>query len=240
MAQYIYGRNTVLSALKENKVKAIYIADGFSLFSILDEIKKQNITAKTSSKQDLNRMAQNGNHQGVVAEIEDYKYASLEEIIKKAKKSQYPLIVILDGVKDPQNLGAILRSCDAFGANGIILKKNGQVGVNSTVAKVSTGAIDFVPVAMVTNLVQAIKTLKNNGYWIVGSDGSAKQDYREIDYKCPIALVVGSEGEGISRLVLENCDFISKITMVGHVNSLNASVATAVYLAQIFNNRFPS
>lgn len=240
MAQYIYGRNTVLSALKEHKVKVIYIADGFSLFSILDEIKKQNIIAKTSSKQDLNRMAQNGNHQGVVAEIEDYKYASLEEIIKKAKKSQYSLIVILDGVKDPQNLGAILRSCDAFGANGIILKKNGQVGVNSTVAKVSTGAIDFVPVAMVTNLVQAIKTLKNNGYWIVGSDGSAKQDYREIDYKCPIALVVGSEGEGISRLVLENCDFISKITMVGHVNSLNASVATAVYLAQIFNNRFPS
>lgn len=240
MAQYIYGRNTVLSALKEHKVKAIYIADGFSLFSILDEIKKQNLIAKTSSKQELNRMAQNGNHQGVVAEIDDYKYSSLEEIIKKAKKSQYPLIVILDGVKDPQNLGAILRSCDAFGANGIILKKNGQVGVNSIVAKVSTGAIDFVPVAMVTNLVQTIKTLKNNGYWIVGSDGLAKQDYREIDYKCPIALVVGSEGEGISRLVLENCDFISKITMVGHVNSLNASVATAVYLAQIFNNRFPS
>ena len=128
----------------------------------------------------------------------------------------------------------------AFGANGIILKKNGQVGVTSTVAKVSTGAIDFVPVAMVTNLAQTIKTLKSNGYWIVGSDGSAKQDYREIDYKCPIALVVGSEGEGISRLVLENCDFISKITMIGHVNSLNASVATAVYLAQIFNNRFPS
>ncbi len=241
MAQYIYGRNTVLSALKEKKVKTIYITDNFNFKPINDFLNKNSsILIKNVSKKELDTLTKFANHQGVVAEIDDYKYSQLNDLIEKANKSQYPLLVILDELKDPHNLGAILRCMDAFGADGVIIKKNGQVQVNSTVAKVSTGAIDYVPVCQVTNLVQTIKTLKERGYWIVASDGSAKCDYRDVDYRSPIALVIGSEGEGISRLVLENSDFVTKIPMIGHVNSLNASVATAVYLAQIYSNRFPS
>ena len=240
MSQYIYGRNTVLSALKEHKVKSIYICDNFSFDPILNELKKQKIDTKIVDKKYLDKLANGGNHQSGVGVIDDYKYMALMDLIEKAIQSKYPLIVILDGVQDPHNLGAIMRSCDAFGANGIIIKKNRQVSVNSTVAKTSTGAIDYVPVCMVTNLVQTINTLKENGYWIVSSDASSKLNYQQMDYKCPIALVVGSEGEGISRLVLENSDFVTKIDMIGHINSLNASVAAAVYLAQIFNNRFSS
>ena len=241
MAQFIYGRNTVLSALKENKVKTIYITDNFNFKPINELISNSNsFGIKFVSKNDLDKLSQFGNHQGVVAEVEEYQYCSLNDLVAKANESKYPLLIILDGVKDPHNLGAILRCADAYGANGIIIKKNGQVQVNSTVAKVSTGAIDYVPICQVTNLVQTITALKKHGYWIVASDGSAKEDYRKVDYRSPIALVIGSEGEGISRLVLQNSDFITKIPMIGHVNSLNASVATAVYLAQIFNNRFPS
>lgn len=240
MAQYIYGRNTVLSAIKENRIKSIYIVKNFSFAPILNELRSKNITFQSVDKDQLDRFANYKNHQGVVAEVETYEYRPINDLIEDASQAQYPLLIILDGIKDPQNLGAIMRSADAFGANGIIIKKNGQVGVNGVVAKVSTGAINYVPVSQVTNLVQTIKLLKEQGYWIVASDGAAKLDYRDVDYKCPIALIVGSEGEGISRLVLENSDFITKIKMVGHVNSLNASVATALYLAQIFNNRFPS
>ncbi len=240
MAQYIYGRNTVLSAIKEDRIKCIYIVKNFSFAPILNELKNKNIAFQSVDKDQLDRFANYKNHQGVVAEVEDYQYRPIKDLIKDASQAQDPLLIILDGIKDPQNLGAILRSADAFGVNGIIIKKNGQVGVNGVVAKVSTGAINYVPVSQVTNLVQTIKLLKEQGYWVVASDGSAKLDYRDVDYKCPIALIVGSEGEGISRLVLENSDFITRIKMVGHVNSLNASVATALYLAQIFNNRFPS
>lgn len=240
MAQYIYGRNTVLSAIKENRIKSIYIVKNFSFAPILNELRSKNITFQSVDKDQLDRFANYKNHQGVVAEVETYEYRPINDLIEDASQAQYPLLIILDGIKDPQNLGAIMRSADAFGVNGIIIKKNGQVGVNGVVAKVSTGAINYVPVSQVTNLVQTIKLLKEQGYWIVASDGAAKLDYRDVDYKCPIALIVGSEGEGISRLVLENSDFITKIKMVGHVNSLNASVATALYLAQIFNNRFPS
>lgn len=240
MAQYIYGRNTVLSALKEHKVKSVYICENFSFDPILKELDKQSIEKTIVKKQELDRLAKGGNHQSIIGVVDDYKYTALNTLIENASKSKYPLLVILDGVQDPHNLGAIMRSCDAFGADGIIIKKHGQVAVNSTVAKTSTGAIDYVPVCMVTNLVQTIKTLKENGYWIVSSDASAKLNYCDVDYKCPIAIVVGSEGEGISRLVLENSDFITKIEMIGHINSLNASVAAAVYLAQIFNNRFSS
>jgi len=240
MAQYIYGRNTVLSAIKENKIKSIYIVKNFSFAPILNELKSKDIAVQSVEKDQLDRFVNYKNHQGVVAEVETYQYRPINDLIKDASQAQYPLLILLDGIKDPQNLGAIMRSADAFGVNGIIIKKNGQVGVNSVVAKVSTGAINYVPVSQVTNLVQTIKSLKEQGYWVVASDGSAKLDYRDVDYKCPIALIVGSEGEGISRLVLENSDFITRIKMIGHVNSLNASVATALYLAQIFNNRFPS
>jgi 23S rRNA (guanosine2251-2'-O)-methyltransferase len=145
--------------------------------------------------------------------------------------------LILDGIEDPQNFGAILRSVDAFGVDGVIIKKRNEVPLNATVAKVSTGAINWVKVAMVSNLSQAIQTLKDHGYWIVASDGSGKQDYDTVDYKSPIGLVVGSEGFGIAPLVLKNSDFIVKIPMTGHVNSLNASVASAILISEIVRSR---
>jgi len=158
---------------------------------------------------------------------------SLRELITMGKSKENPLLVMLDGIEDPVNLGAILRSCDAFGVDGVIIRNTGNVTLNSTVAKVSTGAVAYVPVCGVPNLSQAISELKDSGYWVVSSDGSAKQDYDEVDYRGPIVLVVGSEGFGISRLVLQRSDFIVKIPMVGHVNSLNASVATGVLLSHI-------
>ena len=146
---------------------------------------------------------------------------------------------MLDGLEDPHNLGAILRSVDALGGDGVIIGANRQVRLNSTVAKVSTGAIEYVPCAMVTNLNQAVQKLKDAGYWIVCSDGEARLDYREVDYNMKTCLIVGSEGFGVSKLLLKNSDFVVKIPMVGHVNSLNASVACALFLSQIYNWRNP-
>ncbi len=239
MGKYIYGRNTVRSALQAGRIAKIFCQSSFRDQTIIDFCQKNKIPMMKISSQELDKMVQ-GVHQGIVAEvIKDYDYISLDNLIRKAKKSPYPLLIILDSLNDPHNLGAIMRSADAFGADGIIVSKHNQVGLTDTVAKVSTGAIDYVPVAQVGNLNQTLEILKKEGFWIVSSDGSAKLDYREVDYKCPIALIVGSEGKGISKLVLENSDFIVKIPMIGHVNSLNASVATAVILAEIFNNRFP-
>ena len=238
MAQLIYGKNTVYSALEESKVKKLFLQSNFSDSKMLALIKKNNVPYTYKNSSELSKMSKGGNHQGVIAEIEDYSYVGLNELILKAKKKEYPLLIMLDGINDPHNLGAILRSADAFGADGIIVKKHGQAPLNATVAKVSTGAIDFIPVCQVTNLTQTINELKKNGYWVVSSDGSAKMDLNDIDYKFPTVLVVGSEGEGISRLILENSDYITKINMVGHVNSLNASVACAIYLSTIHYKRF--
>lgn len=238
MAQFIYGRNTVSSALKESKVKKLFLQSNFSDSKLLSLVKSTNIKVEYKSSNELTKLANGGNHQGIIAEIADYSYIGLNELIKKSKKKEYPLIVMLDGISDPHNLGAILRSADAFGADGIIVKKHGQAPLNATVAKVSTGAIDFVPVCQVTNLTQAIKELKDEGFWIVSSDGKANLDLNQLDYKFPTVLIVGSEGEGVSRLVLQNSDYITKINMVGHVNSLNASVACAIYLSTIHYKRF--
>ena len=160
-----------------------------------------------------------------------------QKMVDVAIRVLQPDIVILDGIEDPANLGAILRSCDAFGVDGVIIKNTGGVSLNSTVAKVSTGAVMYVPVCGVANLSQAISELKDSRYWIIASDGSATKDYDEVDYKGPVALVVGSEGFGISRLVLQNSDLVVKIPMVGHVNSLNASVATGILLSQVALSR---
>lgn len=239
MAQWIYGRNTVKSALKEKKVTKIYLSNTVKEDEIVKECQKQHLRYTLLPLSQLNQMAQGAAHQGVIAEVQEYTFVSFQEMLEKAKKAEYPLLIILDGLNDPHNLGAILRSADAFGAQGIIIGKHRQVGLTATVAKVSTGAIDHVPVAQVTNLSQTIRQLKKEGFWVVASDGMAKQDYREIDYRMPIALIVGSEGEGISHLLMEQSDFLIKIPMCGSVNSLNASVATAVLLAQIYTNRFP-
>jgi len=190
---------------------------------------------------DLKKMDQlaQGSHQGCMIEIDDFKTYTLQEILKGAKEDA--IIVLLDGLEDPHNLGAILRSADAAGIDGIVIPKHRSVSLTPTVAKVSTGAIDTVKTAEVTNLNQTIIDLKKLGFWIYGTGmGKDARDYRTVDYKGKIALVIGSEGDGISRLVKENCDFIVKLPMMGSVQSLNASVAAGILFYEVLNQRFPA
>ena len=233
---YIYGRLPSLNCLSTSKVKNVYLQQNFSDEKILNVISKKGITPKRVDLATLNRMSGNGNHQGIIVEIYPYEYSSLDEILKSAKGKEQPLILILDEIEDPQNFGAILRSADAFGVDGVIIKSKNQVPLNWTVAKVSTGAIEFVKVAQVSNLSNVIKVLKDNGYWVYAADGSGKDSYEKMNYNGAIALIVGSEGRGISQLVMKNSDFIIKIPMSGHVNSLNVSVSTGILLSRIRNN----
>lgn len=233
----IYGKNAIRESLKASNVEKLLTLDRFANDELVKLARSGGVKVEFVKEGDLTRLSKTDSHQGFIASVKDFGTSSIEEIIALGKKKQYPLVLMLDGIEDPHNLGAILRSCDAFGVTGVVMKKRGEAPLNATVAKVSTGAINWVKVAQVSNLSQAIKTFKDNGYWVVSSDGSGNQFYDEIDYCSPIVLVVGSEGFGISNLVLKNSDFIAKIPMEGHVNSLNASVATAVFISQIQNSR---
>ncbi len=234
MSEYIYGKNAVKEAILNNsKIISIYLTENNDDFIKL--AKSKNISIKYVDLKKINQMV-NGNHQGVVLEVEGYKYHQLNEIL--TTKFKFPLIVVLDGLEDPHNLGAILRTCDASGVDGVIIPKNRSVGLNGTVAKVSTGAIEHVKVVEVANLTQTLKLLKDKGYWIVGAEAGPKStDYRKMKYDMPTVLVVGSEGKGISRLVTEECDFLVQIPMVGHVNSLNASVSCSILIYEIMKYR---
>ena len=232
---YIYGRIPSLNALTTSKVKSAYLQEDFSDEKILNEISKRRISIRRVDLATLNKMSGNGNHQGIIVEVQPHEYSSLEEIIRNSKGKQQPLILILDEIEDPQNFGAILRSADAFGVDGVIIKSKNQVPLNWTVAKVSTGAIEYVKVAQVSNLNNVIKVLKENGFWIYAADGSGNISYEKVDYSGAVALIVGSEGRGISQLVMKNSDFVIKIPMVGHVNSLNVSVSTGILLSRIRN-----
>lgn len=228
----IYGKNPVREALNGNRLKVVYVAEGFQDSKFLDLLKRSNVEIRRKTGGELDSMV-DGTHQGLVGEIKPYEYSSLEEIIHLGKKKENPVIVMLDGINDPHNLGAIMRSCDVFDVVGIVVKKVNQVSLNSTVAKTSAGAINYVKVAQVANLNNAIQNLKDNGYWVVSTDGSGKHNYQDLKYDFPVVLVIGSEGNGVSPLVLKNSDYIVKIPMFGHVNSLNASVATAIILSRI-------
>lgn len=233
MATIIYGKNPVAAAVEAGHVKVLYIAARLKEDRFAKEIASSVSNVKYQSDAQIEQLAKTNNTQGYAAEVEDYASYSLADLIAAGKGKKFPLLVMLDGIEDPHNLGAILRSADAFGVDGIIVKSRGEAPLNATVAKVSTGAIEFVKIAEVTNLNQAIDTLKKAGYWIVSTDGYSSVDYGDIDYKCPICVVIGSEGFGISKLVLKNSDFVVRIPMYGHVNSLNASNAAAILLAGI-------
>lgn len=231
----IYGKNTVMEAINTGKeISKLYLTK-----QNFESIKK-NILPKTKIEiLTLKEMDDKfkGNHQGFVAIVEEYQYADLDETIALLKKKDNAAIAILDSLEDPHNLGAILRSADATGIDAIIIPKNHSVSLNSTVAKVSTGAIEHVKTIQVSNLVYAMKKLKEAGYWISGLDMNGEIDYRNHDYKGKIAVVIGNEGKGISRLVKEECDFLVNIPMIGHVNSLNASVSAAIIFYEILRNR---
>ncbi|WP_455683207.1 23S rRNA (guanosine(2251)-2'-O)-methyltransferase RlmB [Thomasclavelia sp.] len=240
MKQYIYGKNTILEALKgEKSVYTVYIQNNVKDNKIIELCKKRKIRFELVNKSEFIKKLGNVAHQGVMAEAEEYRYYSIDEILDSIPEGKQPLLLMLDGLEDPHNLGAILRTCDALGVDGVIIGKNRSVGLNGTVAKVSTGAIDYVKVAQVTNLTRTLEDLKKRSFWVVGCDLDQAQDYRQVDYDMPLVIVIGSEGFGISRLVKKNCDFNVVLPMVGHVTSLNASVAAAVILYQVYNSRNP-
>ena len=226
----IYGINIVKDSLKNQNVKKLLVVKGFKNKAILDEANKKKIPVEYLSKEKMDQISKNGTHQGVIAEVASYDTFSLKEIISNKQDS---VIVILDELSDPHNLGAILRSADIFKVDGIIYKKNNSVSLSPLVAKISTGAINYVKCCEVTNLTRTINELKDNGYWIIGLDGSAKSEVKDIYRDRKLAIVVGSEGFGISRLVKENCDILLKIPQFGHVNCLNASVACSLVLYEI-------
>lgn len=229
MSEIIFGKNAFNEALDSGRViKAYILNDDYQ--SIL---KRKGIPFEIVSRKQLDKMSKSGNHQGILAEVKSFKFSSVEEMIKK----ENGLIVILDGLKDPHNLGAIIRTCEGAGVDGLIYKKHNAVSVNETVTKVACGALEYVKIAEVTNLVNTIKDLKKKGYWVVGSDGSADKWYTDIDYRMNTVLVVGSEGEGMSRLVKQECDFMIKLPMNGKINSLNASVAAGILIYNIINKR---
>ena len=228
----IYGKNPVIEAIRAKKALKVFVMSNFGDQKVLNLIKENKLNMVAISPSEMDKMC-NGVHQGIAAELKPYQTVSLEEIIVKAKKKEKKIIVMLDGIEDPHNLGAIMRSADVFEASGIILPKHNSVTLNATVAKTSAGAINYVPVAVVNNLNQAIKELKEEGFWIVSTDGSATISYSSIKYDFPVVVVIGSEGKGVSSLVLKNSDYIVKIPQFGHVNSLNASVAAGILLAEV-------
>lgn len=228
----IFGRNPVKEALRANRVTKVFIVNNFSDKEINLLLQEKKPYIKVVSTNELDSKT-HGVHQGIMAEIKPYEYLDLDEIIRRSRKIDVPVIVILDGINDTHNLGAILRSCDVFNVTGVLIPKHNQVPLNATVAKSSAGAINFVPVAQVSSLNQTIQKLKDNGFWIVSTDGSAKLSYNDITYDFPVALVIGSEGKGVSSLIIKNSDYVVKIPQYGHVNSLNASVAAGILLARI-------
>ena len=228
----IFGRNPVKEALRANRVLKVFIVSNFNDKEINLLLQEKKPYIKVVSNAELDSKT-NGVHQGIMAEIKPYEYLDLDEIIRRSRKVEVPIIVILDGINDTHNLGAILRSCDVFNVTGVIIPKHNQVPLNATVAKSSAGAINFVPVSQVSSLNQTIQKLKDNGFWVVSTDGSAKIDYTQIKYDFPVALVIGSEGKGVSSLIIKNSDYVVKIPQYGHVNSLNASVAAGILLSRI-------
>jgi len=221
----VYGKNVCLEFLKKNKkVRKIILQEGFHDENLISAIGNLKIQPKYLPKSELDRLA-NGLHQGIIMDVEDFRYTDYNDFIT----SDEAIVVILDHLEDPHNLGAIIRTSEAAGISGIIIPKDRSVEVNATVLKTSVGAAENIPISMVTNLNSTIKDLKDNGFWIVGTDMNGT-DYREIDYRGKIALVIGNEGSGMSRIVRESCDFIAEIPMYGKVNSLNASVASGIMI----------
>ncbi|MDO4378820.1 MAG: 23S rRNA (guanosine(2251)-2'-O)-methyltransferase RlmB [Erysipelotrichia bacterium] len=239
MSQYIYGKNVVYGLLvKQKPIKELYIQQNRQDNTIEMLALKQGIIVKNVDRKFLDKLV-SGNHQGYVAVIDEYPTYTIDEIIGGIAENKIPLLVALDALEDPHNLGAILRTAACVGVDGVIIEKNRSVSLNATVAKVSVGAIDEVKVAKVTNLTQTLNDLKKKGYWIVGSDCHKAVDYRQVDYNMPLVLVIGSEGKGMRPLVKKNCDILVKLPMESDIGSLNASVACSILLYQIYSQRFP-
>lgn len=237
----IEGRNAVLEAFRAGKtIDKLFVQekclDG-PIQSILREARKKETIVKTVSKERLNQLSPTGKHQGVIAYGAACEYSTVEDMLQKAAaKGEAPFLILLDGMEDPYNLGAVIRTANQAGAHGVVITKNRAAGLTAVVARTSAGALNYTPVAKVTNLGQTIEQLKKEGLWFVCADMDGEVMY-DLDLKGPIGLVIGKEGEGVSRLVKEKCDFVAAIPMQGEIDSLNASVATGVLAYEIVRQR---
>lgn len=237
----IEGRNAVIEAFRAGKtIDKLFVLEHCkegSMNTVLREAKKQGTVINYAKRERLDQMSETGKHQGVIAYIAAYEYGSVEDILKKAEdKGEQPFVIILDDIEDPHNLGAIIRTANLAGAHGVIIPKHRASGLTATVVKASAGAINYTPVAKVTNISKTIEELKEKGLWFVCADMDGTTMY-DIDLKGPIGLVIGNEGKGVSRLVKEKCDFIAKVPMFGDIDSLNASVAAGVLAYEIVRQR---
>lgn len=229
----VYGRNVARDLLKkEKKIEKIFLQDGFDDNEIISLIENNKIKVEFRTKKEIDNLA-NGLHQGIILSVSDYQYKELDLVFK----NNDDFVVLLDHLEDSHNLGAIIRTCEAAGVKSIIIPKDRQVQINATVMKTSVGTLDNVNIISASNLVNTISKLKENGFWIVGTSLSNSVDFREIDYSGKIALIIGNEGSGISKLVSKNCDFLAKIPMYGETNSLNASVAAGIMIYEVIRNR---
>lgn len=237
----IEGRNAVMEAYRSGKtIDKLYILDGCQdgpIMTIKREARKQDTIVKYVPKERLDQLSETGHHQGVIAMAAAYEYAQVEDMLALArKKGEPPFLFLLDNIEDPHNLGAIIRTANLAGAHGVIIPKNRAVGLTATVARTSAGALNYTPVAKVTNLAKTIEELKKEGLWFVCADMSGTVMY-QLDLKGPIGLVIGSEGEGVGRLVKEKCDMTAAIPMKGDIDSLNASVAAGILAYEVVRQR---
>ena len=235
------GRNAVIEAFRAGKtIDKLFVLEHCqegSMNTIIREAKKKDTIINYVKKERLDQMSETGKHQGVIAYVAAYDYATVDDILERAReKDEQPFIIVLDNIEDPHNLGAIIRTANLAGAHGVIILKHRAAGLTATVAKASAGAINYTPVAKVTNIAKTIEKLKDQGLWFVCADMGGTRMY-DLDLKGPIGLVIGNEGEGVSRLVKEKCDFIASVPMFGDIDSLNASVATGVLAYEIVRQR---
>lgn len=233
---YIYGKNVCIEKLKtDDRINRVYLSKSFKDKDIINSIKNRGLKINYVDKVVLDRKV-NGLHQGIVMEIDEIRTYTLEELLDNIKDKTNSLIVMLDHLEDPHNFGAIIRTCEALGVDGIIIPNDRSVKVNSTVIKTSAGSINNIKIIRVSNLQVAVNKLKSNSFWVVGTDMDG-EDYNRIDYNMPVCLVIGNEGKGISNVIRKNCDYIASIPMSGKINSLNASVACGIILSKIVSSR---
>ena len=241
--EIIAGKNAVLESLKAGReMNKIWIGEGTQKGGVAEIVKlakEAGIIVQFVPKKKLEQLTDSV-HQGVVASVAAYNYAELDDLFElAASRSEDPFFLILDELEDPHNLGSILRTADAVGAHGIIIPKRRAVGLTAVVAKASTGAIEHVPVHRATNLAQVVDELKKRGVWIAGTDAKESTDYRRMDATLPLAIIIGGEGKGMGRLMRDKCDFLYHLPMIGHVTSLNASVAASLLMYEVYRNRHP-
>ena len=233
---YIYGKNVCCERINSNdKIVRAYVSNKFRDRDIVDKLFAKKVKVNFVDNKVLDKKV-DGNHQGIILEVDDIKTYTLDDLINIINNKNNPLVVMLDHLEDPHNFGAIIRTCEALGIDGIIIPNDRSVRITPTVIKTSVGAISYIKITRVANLQVAIKKLKENGFWIIGTDMNG-DDYTKLDYNMPICLVIGNEGHGMSGVVKNNCDFIATIPMSGKINSLNASVSCGIVLSQIVSSR---